>query len=92
MNTKAQIITEPVPCGAVIVGEELNKLLEELHELLTRCTTRIQPVLRNETLTESPCYDKREVASDLFTELYSKLYDCRAIVRDYHSVIDRIDL
>lgn len=93
MEKKTQVsITADSQRGSDIVREELDNLLRELHELLTRCTTRLQPILTKENDTDIPARDRHDVRSDLFEDIYFKIFDCREMVREYHLVIDRIDL
>ena len=86
-------IHAPQECGAEAVFNRLDSLQAELHDLLTRLTGKIANILVAESPETADNQSVRQAPnSTLFSQYFSMIENCRTMVSDYHSVIDRIDL
>lgn len=92
ISTKSATSISTREIGADVVMEELVRLEEELQAVVERCTVRVNKILRAEAVECDASRPIRTLDSELFNNQYQRIENCRETIRQFHSVIDRIDL
>ena len=93
LDEKSMSIQEPInESGASVAMNELSLLLTELNEVVNRCANRISPILRGDIPDDDKLATRRGPESDLFNNIYCYANDCRIMIAQLHSILDRVDL
>ena len=93
VTERSMSIQEPTrESGADVAMHELSILLTELTEAVNRCANRISPILRADIPAAENPTTRKVLESDLFSGIYCYAADCRAMIAQLHSILDRVDL